>query len=377
MAPDVVITDWDMPGLDGTQLTRRIRGRHDVPYPYIMVLTGRADAESARATMEAGADDLIIKPLEPDDLERKLIAARRVTALHRRLHTDARQDALTGIGNRHRLDEDLLAMQARAQRYGHTWCVALIDVDHFKALNDDAGHLEGDDVLRRLAHTLGETMRGGDTLYRFGGEEFLVLLPEQSLDSAARAGERLRAAVEALDMPHPSFGRVTVSVGVAGPAAPGETTEGLIERADRALYRAKAGGRNRVEVAPEEISAAPIRVMVADDDPLMTGFIGLVAEHEPGIELVGTASDADEAIELARLRRPQVVVLDLYMPRGGGTRAATEILREDPATRIVGLSGDDSQQARLDMNRAGAVGYIVKGAKPDEIVRAIRSSARW
>ena len=298
LEPDVVITDWDMPGMDGTELTSRIRGRHDVPYPYIMVLTGRADAESARATMEAGADDLIIKPLEPDDLERKLIAARRVTALHRRLHTDARQDALTGIGNRHRLDEDLVAMQARVQRYGHTWCVALIDVDHFKQLNDEAGHLEGDEVLRRLAHTLGETTRGGDTLYRFGGEEFLVLLPEQSVDTAARAGERLRASVEALEIPHPAGSHVTVSVGVAGPAIPGESTDALIERADRALYRAKDGGRNRVEVGPEApLEAPPIRVLVADDDPLMTGFIGLVAAHEPGIEVVGTAADADEAIE--------------------------------------------------------------------------------
>ncbi len=171
---------------------------------------------------------------------------------------------------------------------------------------------------------------------------------------------------------------MTVSVGVAGPAVPGESSNRLIERADRALYRAKDGGRNRVEVGSEApLEAPPIRVLVADDDPLMTGFIGLVAAHEPGIEVVGTAADADEAIELARLCRPQVVVLDLYMPRGGGPRAATEILSHDPDTRVVGLSGDDSQQARLDMNRAGAVGYIVKGAEPDEIVRAIQSSARW
>ena len=118
-----------------------------------------------------------------------------------------------------------------------------------------------------------------------------------------------------------------------------------------------------------------VRVVVADDHPIWRS--GLRADLGSNFHVVGEAGDADEAIELARLCRPQVVVLDLYMPRGGGTRAATEILRHDPDTRIVGLSGDDSQHARLDMNRAGAVGYIVKGAEPDEIVRAIRSSSRW
>src|SRR4051794_9580804 len=238
VAPDVVITDWEMPEMDGTELTRRIRSQVDVPYPYVIVLTARADQDHALHTMEAGADDLVFKPLRREELERMLVGAARVTALHRRLHNDARQDALTGLANRHRLAEDLAAMQARAERYGHRWCVALIDIDRFKGYNDGAGHVAGDALLRRIGAELAATVRGGDTVYRYGGEEFLVLLPEQTLETAALAAERLRAAVEALAVPHPDGGVVTASVGVAGPAETGESAEALVGRADAALYGA-------------------------------------------------------------------------------------------------------------------------------------------
>ena len=376
VAPDVVITDWEMPEMDGTELTRRIRSQVDVPYPYVIVLTARADQDHALHTMEAGADDLVFKPLRREELERMLVGAARVTALHRRLHRDARQDALTGLGNRHRLAEDLAAMHARAERYGHRWCVALADIDHFKGYNDGAGHLAGDALLRRVSAALADTVRGGDTVYRYGGEEFLVLLPEQTLETAALAAERLRAAVEDLAVPHPAGGVVTISVGVAGPAEGGEPPEQLVGRADAALYAAKDGGRNCVEVGAAPAAPAPIRVMVADDDVLVTLLLSTIAEHEPTLELVGTAADAVEAVEVAVMRRPQVVLLDLDMPHGGGTLAASEIHRQVPDARIVALSANDSQVAMREMARAGAVGYIVKGAAPAAIIDAIKSSAK-
>src|SRR6185436_15057425 len=376
-APDVVITDWEMPGMDGTELTRRIRSQDAVPYPYVIILTARADHDHALHAMEAGADDVVFKPLPREALERMLVGAARVTSLHRRLHRDARQDALTGLGNRHRLAEDLAAMQARAQRYGHRWCVALADIDRFKGYNDATGHLAGDDVLRRLGAALSATVRGGDTVYRYGGEEFLVLLPEQTLETAALAAERLRRVVEDLAVPHPDGGVVTISVGVAGPAEGDESADELVAQADAALYAAKARGRNRIELAGTRESGAPIRIMVADDDEVIKLLVATIAEHEPSLELVGTAADAAEAVGVAVMRRPQVVLLDFDMPRGGGTQAATGILRELPETRVVGLSANESQLAMLDMARAGAVGYIVKGAAPAEIVDTIRSSARY
>ena len=373
----MVITDWEMPGMDGTELTRRIRSQDAVPYPYVIILTARADHDHALHAMEAGADDLVFKPLAPEALERMLVGAARVTALHRRMHRDARQDALTGLGNRHRLAEDLAAMQARAQRYGHRWCVALADIDHFKGYNDGTGHLAGDELLRRIGAALSATVRGGDTVYRYGGEEFLVLLPEQTLETAALAAERLRGVVEDLAVPHPDGGVVTVSVGVAGPAEGGGRADDLVAQADAALYAAKARGRNRIELAGTRESGAPIRIMVADDDEVIKLLVATIAEHEPSLELVGTAADAAEAVEVAVMRRPQVVLLDFDMPRGGGTQAATGILRELPEARIVGLSANESQLAMLDMARAGAVGYIVKGAPPAQIVDTIQSSARY
>jgi len=377
--PEVVITDWDMPGMNGTAVASAIRGHQATAYTYVIVLTGAADEESARAAMEAGADDLMVKPLDPAQLERKLIAAGRVTALHRRMHDAARHDALTGIGNRLRLAEDLEALCGRVQRYGHVYSVALFDVDKFKGYNDAYGHRAGDEALRAVAGALRDTTRSGDQVYRYGGEEFVVLLPEQSLDSAAHAAERLRAAVEALAIEHPGGGPLTVSAGVAGLEQPATGPDELLELADRAMYRAKEAGRNRVEVhaGPSGGVETAIRVLVADDDPAIRLTVTTLLARQQGIEVIGEAADAAEAIELTARRRPDLVLLDFDMPGGGGVRAAVEIREASPTTRIVALSADGSQGAMLDMSRAGAVGYVVKGSADDEIVRVIRSSARW
>jgi two-component system chemotaxis response regulator CheY len=377
--PDAVITDWQMPGMDGTALVRAIRGDGDGRYAYVMVLTGAADEDAARLTMQAGADDLLAKPLDAAQLERKLIAAERVTVMHRRMHEDARHDAPTGLGNRLRLAEDLEALCGRVARYGHVYCVALFDIDNFKGYNDGLGHLSGDEALRGVARALQDGIRSGDAVYRYGGEEFLVLLPEQTLETAALAAERLRAAVEALAIPHPAGGVVTVSAGVAGLDDPTCDPERVFELADQAPYRAKEGGRNRVEVygAGSGPAAAAIRVLIADDDPMIRLTTSALIGRADGIELVGEAEDADQAIELAARRRPDVVLLDFNMPGGGGVRAATLIREGNPDVKLVAMSADDSQGAQYDMTRAGAVGFVHKGAGEDEILRVIRSSVRW
>jgi diguanylate cyclase (GGDEF)-like protein len=377
--PEVVITDWQMPGMDGTALTKAIRGHSTTSYAYVLVLTGVVDEHAARATMEAGADDLLLKPLDFAQLERKLIAAGRVTVLHRQLHDVARHDALTGLGNRLRLAEDLELLYGRVSRYGHVYCIALLGIDDFTRYNGVAGHLAGEGVLRSVAQALHRQIRTGDALYRYGSEEFLVLLPEQSIESAGLAAERLRAAVEALAMPHPDGGVVTVSAGVAGLTEHVSRPDEAFELAEQALSRAKAGGRNRVEVhgGPARAEEPAVRLLIADDDPSIRLVLAALLAGEQGLELVGKAVDAPEAIELAARRRPDVVLLDFDMPGGGGVAAAVGIREANPTTRIVALSADDSQGAQYDMSRAGAVGYIVKGASDEEIVRIIRSSARW
>jgi two-component system, cell cycle response regulator len=268
---DVVISDWLMPGLDGTELCRRIRERArpavDADYVYVILATARSDGPDRLTGMRAGADDYLVKPVDPTELEARLIVAARVTALHRELARHraelerlnmqesmaARTDPLTRLGNRLRLEEDLAAMRARTERYGHRYCAVLCDIDHFKAYNDAMGHPAGDQALRAVAATIREHSRSGDTAYRYGGEEFVVILPEQTLATAAVAAERLRRSVEELRIPHPGLDRpgvVTLSAGVAE-LLPGDGTsvERLVADADAALYRAKQLGRNRVQVA--------------------------------------------------------------------------------------------------------------------------------
>jgi two-component system cell cycle response regulator len=220
--------------------------------------------------MEAGADDYHTKPIDLDELQARLVSAQRVLSVYKALATQnaslrrdsqtsfraARVDPLTEIPNRLRLSEDLATLCANAALYGHRYCLAVCDVDDFKKYNDHFGHVAGDHALRAIASTLRDELRGGDSLYRYGGEEFVVILPEQSLDEAKLALDRVRAAVERLAIPRPpSHGDLsppvlTLSMGVAELEHPSETDD-WIARADRALYRAKGLGKNRVEVSRE------------------------------------------------------------------------------------------------------------------------------
>lgn len=261
---DVVISDWLMPGMDGLELCRRVRITTDSHYTYFIILTALDSRENFVIGMEAGADDYLTKPLDRDQLKAKLIAAHRLMTLHRRLaaqnnelealnkqlYEEGRVDSLTRVGNRLRMTEELEAAHDRVRRYGHRYCIALCDVDFFKKYNDTCGHQAGDEALRAVGRMLKEQSRTGDSVYRYGGEEFLVLLPEQSIENAELAMERMRHALEALEIAHPGKtppGVVTMSVGIASLLPDdGKSVEELLKEADDALYHAKQSGRNRV-----------------------------------------------------------------------------------------------------------------------------------
>ena len=261
---DAIISDWMMPGMDGLELCRKIRSEERDGYTYFIFLTALGDRDHLLMGLEAGADDYLSKPLDRDELQVRLISARRVTQLHRRLayqndeletlnrklFEQSREDPLTRLGNRLRLREELEALRGRVERYGHNYSAVLFDVDYFKLYNDRYGHLAGDEVLQKVANTIIDQCRRGDTAYRYGGEEFLIVLPEQSLESAAAIADRLRRAVEDLRIPHEAKdppGVVTISAGVAAlPAGESKNADDLLTEADEALYRAKKSGRNRV-----------------------------------------------------------------------------------------------------------------------------------
>jgi two-component system cell cycle response regulator len=265
---DVLLTDWMMPGLDGPELCRRVRDELSGRYIYIVLITGLDDPGRVLEGMGAGADDYLIKPVDPFAVQTRLVAAERVTLLHRQVADFRAQleranfellgrsltDALTGLGNRRRMEEDLGSTHARARRTDRSYGVALFDIDHFKLYNDHYGHLAGDDALRQVARCLDQSVRSGESVYRYGGEEFLLILPGCTPASATTAAERVRKVVKDAAIPHAarptSPPLVTLSGGVScWTAGSAMSVPELLRQADDALFRAKLDGRNRIHVA--------------------------------------------------------------------------------------------------------------------------------
>lgn len=261
--PDMIVSDWVMENGDGLELCKRVRAS-DGPYVYFVFASALDDKEHVLRGLDAGADDYLGKPIDVDELEARIRAATRLLVIQRRvskqnelLRRDSRQlfaisriDALTRTKNRRAFDEDVLAAISNAERYEQRWALGVLDIDEFKAFNDAFGHAAGDEALTRVAEAIHASLRRGDTLYRYGGEEFTVLLAEQDDQGTLAALERARRAVEALAIPHAEGAAhpvVTVSAG-GRVLARGETVERWFEQADAALYRAKAAGRNAVVV---------------------------------------------------------------------------------------------------------------------------------
>ncbi|WAH98989.1 diguanylate cyclase [Arthrobacter sp. MMS18-M83] len=259
--PQVVVTDLMMPGLDGLDLCRAIRSAEQDSYTYLVLVTSKDSREDVVAGMRAGADDYVAKPLDPFTLHTRLLVAQRVTSLHTdlaryraALAEQARTDPLTKLHNRLKLSEDLEQLHHKCARYGTDYSLAICDVDNFKSYNDIYGHQAGDLALQAVAASLARQGRQSDGIYRFGGEEFLFLLPGQTVSGAETRLERALAAVHGLGIAHsgnPS-GTLTVSAGVSAYVPDHRvSSERLLKEADMALYAAKSAGRNRVEVAPE------------------------------------------------------------------------------------------------------------------------------
>jgi diguanylate cyclase (GGDEF)-like protein len=260
---DVVISDRSMPGMNGLELCRRVRSWPDSnKYIYFIFVTSSGDRNRVLDANEAGADDYLVKPLDTDQLATRLVVAERITKLHerlasqqsqlellnRRLFDQARTDPLTGLHNRLKLREDLDLLEERAARDAGPLCALMFDIDNFKSYNDTYGHFAGDEILTRVADMLLKNLRQDDHKYRFGGEEFLVILERTPLQEGCRAAELCRNAIQNLQIPHEASAQtiVTISAGVAQWAQTDETVNAWLKNADAALYQAKSLGRNRV-----------------------------------------------------------------------------------------------------------------------------------
>ena len=248
-APLLAILDWMMPGMDGIEICRRLRQGEKRPYQYLIMLTAKQEMEDLVLSIESGADDYLRKPCDYRELRARLSAGERILALQDELRARATFDELTGLLNRATILERLQRELSHAARKREAASVVLVDIDNFKAVNDTHGHLVGDEVLREASKRLAARMRSYDELGRYGGEEFLAVLPGCGLACALEVAERMRQSVSALAV-STSSGPVslTASLGVASapdghPIDIGE----LVATADAALYRAKRAGRNCVE----------------------------------------------------------------------------------------------------------------------------------
>lgn len=253
MAPELLILDWMMPEIDGTELCRRIREREPVPYPYILLVTAKDEKQDVVRGLDAGADDYLTKPFDRSELRARLNVGKRILRLQRELiqareelRFRATHDVLTGVWNRGALLEMLHRELERGARSGTPTAVLMLDLDHFKLVNDTYGHLAGDAVLREVARRMLDHVRTYDFVGRYGGEEFLIVLPGCSREQVEHSAERIRCAVSGEPVPGESCHiPVTVSIG-ASVADHGEGEQEILSAADKALYQAKVAGRNRI-----------------------------------------------------------------------------------------------------------------------------------
>lgn len=251
--PQLLILDWMMPKTDGVELCRKVREQNRTPYQYILLATAKDGKQDLVKGLEAGADDYLTKPFDKSELRARLKACNRILTLQdsqiqarEQLLFQTTHDLLTGVWSRGAILETLRRELERGARSTAATGLLILDIDHFKVVNDTHGHLIGDGVLKQVTQRIIHAVRGYDAVGRYGGEEFLIVLPGCGRDQIDQGAERVRCAVDggALLVEGLSIS-VTVSIGAA--VATGTTTSDLeiLAAADAALYRAKRAGRNR------------------------------------------------------------------------------------------------------------------------------------
>ena len=254
-APRLAILDWMMPGADGLDVCRAVR-RNAARYTYVILLTMRSGHQDMVTALGAEADDFLTKPFDSVELQARIRSGERILDLEKQLvdaqdalRHEAMVDRLTSAWNRGTILDRLRQECLRADRQRHHLAIVLADLDHFKSINDTYGHVVGDRVLVEVSRRMRSALRGMDVLGRYGGEEFLSVLPGCTSDQALTVSERVRRTVAADPIVAGATSLfVTLSAGI-GALAPGDDPERLIQAADEALYVAKARGRNRSETS--------------------------------------------------------------------------------------------------------------------------------
>jgi len=442
-APPIVITDWAMPEMSGLELCRAIRKHEGLGFVYVIVLTAQPQDDHIVEAFEAGADDYLSKPVNfkallarmwagqrivqlQEDLEKRNrqvqrfnaqmeIANSELAVANEKLHILATEDELTGLTNRREAMARLADIWALSVRQEVPCSCVLLDIDHFKKVNDTYGHDVGDLVLKEVAGALNRSARRGEMVARIGGEEFLVLCPGSDMEAAACAAERLRRVIEELRIERDDLRiEVTISLGVAHRSASVKDSESLLKTADQALYEAKRSGRNRVCRAREEGSACskeawtrpadgdelpasaepggvarppapprqrrdasePAKILVVSEDGHTQGVYRKRLDQEAYV--VTEAANGVDALVLAESQRPDVILLDVAL-RGMDAPTCTRRLKTNLGLRdipIILIGRQLSPGVVEQAFRAGAEDHLARPLPPRELALRLRIMVR-
>ena len=362
--PDVLLLDLEMPGYSGTDLCRAVRADPRWSQLPVLFLTGRTEPEAVRVVFEAGADDYLAKPVTQDELIQRI--QNRLERVQQ-LRDLADKDGLTGVANRRKASAELMRLERLARRYRQPFTLAIIDIDHFKRVNDGYGHDTGDEVLRRLGRRLQSEFRGEDVVGRWGGEEFVVGMYGMPGDLAV---DRLGALLddwktEQFDDPAGGSFTTTFTVGLAELPGVANTLDALQQAADDALYRGKAAGRSRVQMAgTAEVPAETVDIALVEDDTAIVDLLSHALSGEGWT--LKTLADGDAALDAlasdpARVQA-RLVLLDWNLPGLDGFSVLRR-LRESGVlgrTRVVMLTARTSDADVLRALELGASDHIAK-----------------
>ncbi len=373
-SPDLILLDVDMPYLSGLDLCRVLRTDarwNDRP---VLFLTAYFDTSTVQRIYQAGADDYVNKPVVDSELVTRISNRLARTQQYRRL---ADTDLLTGLATRRRGLRDLTRMMNLARRQNLPLAVGILDLDHFKSINDRFGHGSGDLALRLTAQHLSSSFRGEDTVVRWGGEEFVVGLLASNGPNAIRRLEQILESLRVQELPDPRGGTFTLtfSGGVAQYPDDAPDLEGLLRLADQALYRAKEEGRARVLPARNEVPYRRVDVFLIEDDESLAEVV-LEACKARGLS-TDWCKDGQEAAELLTADPiqllPRVAVLDEKLPGLSGTEVLqrlvdTKTIKRMKVLMMTALLGDAEIQEALE---AGAFDYIPKPFALSALMRRI------
>ncbi|HEX2189635.1 MAG TPA: response regulator, partial [Longimicrobiaceae bacterium] len=377
-APDLLVLDLDMPHLGGLELCRVVRNDPRWNGLPVLFLTGRADAATVQRVFAAGADDFVAKPFVGPELVTRITNRLDRVQLHRTL---AETDPLTGLANRRKSEEVIQHFLRLAARREQPFSLAVVDLDHFKAVNDRAGHATGDEVLRRVARILLRSFRAEDVVARWGGEEFVVGMFGMEKGAGVQRLEQVLGRVR--EERFGGWGGEELSVGFSAGIAQfpddGRELPSLYREADGALYRAKEEGRGRVAAAGSADrpgDALAVDVLLVDEDAALAGLL-LHALETRGYR-THWLQDGEAAVQALSGREPalraRVVLLDAALPAldGAGVLRALAAAQLLARTRVVVLGAPDGDAAEQELLRLGAFDLVAKPPSVPLLLQRVR-----